>query len=100
MSVQVVMPDEEEAVRNQRGFVHVSKYGSLQPMQGEIGSISGVRFVASEFDPVIAERRNQIRMHCMNRNVAIPPMQAECAVMGHVRFGEKSDCFYCGAHWE
>jgi hypothetical protein len=51
-------------------------------------------------DPVIAERREQIREQRMASKTQIAPLQAECAVMGHVRFGDKPDCFYCGMHWE
>lgn len=77
----------------------------------DVWTLSQVAFVANMLkgnktdnfpvnDFVIAERREQIRKQRLNSKENIAPLQAECSVMGHVRFGPKSDCFYCGAHYE
>jgi hypothetical protein len=102
MKVQVISSASEEAVRDSTGFVHVSKYGSVAPLAGELGSIGSVRFVVDDGDPLIANRRQEILATRWGNDPAAPELRAECVVMGHVSvFSGKSKakpkCYFCGA---
>lgn len=46
MTFQIVHPDRLEEIHNQPGFVPAAQYGLMVPMDGEIGSVDGIRFVA------------------------------------------------------
>lgn len=45
--VAVCHTDCESDIRDLPGFVPVEKYGSMQPMRGEIGAVEGVRYCAT-----------------------------------------------------
>jgi len=90
-----IAPDAIESLYDRPGFVPVYKYETVTPEAGEVGSVNGVRFTLG--DPVIAQRRQEIRAARWGNAKAAPELRAECAVMGHVRMSDKSVCLYCGS---
>jgi hypothetical protein len=104
--------DDEYAIRNMPGFVPASQYAGLGILQGEIGAVSGIRFVSSEDDHEIHRQRTIIKeqieklakrplLFRTSSNEKKAALQAQCAMLGHrvavIKSVEKDRCFYCGA---
>ena len=95
LNVQYVSGDDEFYARSDFGFIPVEMYASgAQVLSGEIGTVSGVKFVADPCDPVIEARRREIQTR-LHAKIITDGERAECAIMGHDR-GSKVACRYCG----
>jgi N4-gp56 family major capsid protein len=96
-----VSPHEEEKFRELSGFVPAGMYAGVAPLlDGEIGSVDGVRLVTEPHDPVIEARRKEILMSRAGAKPAADELRAECAIMGHRAWakGMSDDrCKFCGA---
>lgn len=87
--------DAIAGLREQPGFVPVSRYAGIDALPDEVGAIGRRRFVVG--DPAIQQRRNEIRTARWGKLQAAAAFCAECALMGHVRIAEKARCVYCGS---
>jgi uncharacterized OB-fold protein len=65
----------------------------------------GTRFAIAGFDPILCRRQEEIQAtvgaiakHFSKKALSdeLATLQAECAIMGHVRFAPKAICIYCG----